>query len=91
MDAGYLTLQIFNGFVNGSFYALLSLGLAVIFGVLRVVNFAHGSFYMLGAFAAYLLGLNLGVGDAYRRVLGRSARREKDFRRGGRGRQLGLS
>lgn len=47
--------------MNGSFYALLSLGLAVIFGVLRVVNFAHGAFYMLGAFAAYLLGVNLGV------------------------------
>ncbi|MGH2715106.1 MAG: branched-chain amino acid ABC transporter permease, partial [Thermoleophilaceae bacterium] len=51
----YLTLQLFNGLVNGSFYALLSLGLAVIFGVLRVVNFAHGAFYMLGAFAAYVL------------------------------------
>jgi len=47
--------------VNGGFYALLSLGLAVIFGVLRVVNFAHGAFYMLGAFAAYLLGLDLGI------------------------------
>jgi branched-chain amino acid transport system permease protein len=47
--------------VNGGFYALLSLGLAVIFGVLRVVNFAHGAFYMLGAFAAYLLGLELGL------------------------------
>jgi branched-chain amino acid transport system permease protein len=40
--------------VNGSFYALLSLGLAVIFGLLGVVNFAHGAFYMLGAFAAYI-------------------------------------
>jgi len=47
--------------VNGGFYALLSLGLAVIFGVLRVVNFAHGAFYMLGAFAAYLLGQSLGL------------------------------
>ncbi len=62
MDPGYVTLQIFNGLVNGSFYALLSLGLAVIFGVLRVVNFAHGAFYMLGAFVAYLLGLNAGIG-----------------------------
>src|ERR1700684_2336312 len=42
------------GLVNGSFYALLSLGLAVIFGLLGVVNFAHGAFYMLGAFAAYI-------------------------------------
>jgi branched-chain amino acid transport system permease protein len=44
------------GLVNGSFYAMLSLGLAVIFGLLGVVNFAHGAFYMLGAFAA-LIGL----------------------------------
>ncbi len=53
MDPAYLLLQLFNGLVNGSFYALLSLGLAVIFGMLRVVNFAHGTLYMLGAFAAY--------------------------------------
>ena len=46
------------GLVNGSFYAMLSLGLAVIFGLLGVVNFAHGAFYALGAFAA-LLGLQL--------------------------------
>src|SRR5947207_3019830 len=58
----YLALQLFNGLVNGSFYALLSLGLAVIFGVLRVVNFAHGALYMLGAFAAYLLLQDFGVG-----------------------------
>jgi branched-chain amino acid transport system permease protein len=48
--------------VNGSFYAMLSLGLAVIFGLLNVVNFAHGTFYMLGAFGAWMtmqyLGLN---------------------------------
>ena len=54
--------QLMLGLVNGSFYALLSLGLAVIFGLLGVVNFAHGAFYMLGAFAA-LLGLQwLGIG-----------------------------
>jgi branched-chain amino acid transport system permease protein len=51
---GQLTL----GLVNGSFYAMLSLGLAVIFGLMRVVNFAHGAFYTLGAFGA-LLGLQL--------------------------------
>jgi branched-chain amino acid transport system permease protein len=51
---GFLT-QTFNGLVGGSFYALLALGLAVIFGLLRVVNFAHGAFYMLGAFGAYVL------------------------------------
>jgi branched-chain amino acid transport system permease protein len=48
--------QLMLGLVNGSFYAMLSLGLAVIFGLLGVVNFAHGAFYMLGAFAA-LIGL----------------------------------
>src|SRR5919206_776774 len=55
MEPGYLAVQVFNGLVSGAFYALLSLGLAVIFGMLRVVNFAHGVFYMLGAFSAYLL------------------------------------
>jgi branched-chain amino acid transport system permease protein len=45
----------FNGMIAGSFYALLALGLAVIFGMLRVVNFAHGAFYMLGAFGAYVV------------------------------------
>ena len=47
--------QAFNGLVGGAFYALLALGLAVIFGMLGVVNFAHGAFYMLGAFGAYVL------------------------------------
>jgi branched-chain amino acid transport system permease protein len=53
--------QLMLGLVNGSFYALLSLGLAVIFGLLGVVNFAHGAFYMLGAFAAYVGLQYLGV------------------------------
>jgi branched-chain amino acid transport system permease protein len=61
MDPAYLALQVFNGLVNGSFYAVLSLGLAIVFGMLRVVNFAHGAFYMLGAFGAYLL-LQAGIG-----------------------------
>jgi branched-chain amino acid transport system permease protein len=47
--------QAFDGLVSGAFYALLALGLAVIFGMLGVVNFAHGAFYMLGAFGAYVL------------------------------------
>lgn len=47
--------QLLVGLINGSFYALLSLGLAIIFGLLRVINFAHGAQYMLGAFAALLL------------------------------------
>jgi branched-chain amino acid transport system permease protein len=58
----YLAVQLFNGLVNGSFYALLSLGLAVIFGMMRIVNFAHGAFYMLGAFVAYILLQQAGVG-----------------------------
>ena len=58
----YMAVQLFNGLVNGSFYALLSLGLAVIFGMLRIVNFAHGAFYMLGAFLAYFLLTQFGVG-----------------------------
>jgi branched-chain amino acid transport system permease protein len=57
-----LVIQIFNGLVNGAFYALLSLGLAVIFGMLRIVNFAHGAVYMLGAFTAYALGEQFGLG-----------------------------
>jgi branched-chain amino acid transport system permease protein len=49
----YIVTQIFNGLVNGGFYALLALGLSIIFGMLRIVNFAHGAMYMLGAFVAY--------------------------------------
>ena len=54
--------QLLIGLINGSFYALLSLGLAVIFGLLRVINFAHGAQYMLGAFVAYLLLQYIGIG-----------------------------
>jgi branched-chain amino acid transport system permease protein len=54
--------QAFNGLVSGSFYALLALGLAVIFGMLRVVNFAHGAVYMLGAFGAVVLSDGAGLG-----------------------------
>lgn len=46
--------QLLLGLVNGSFYAMLSLGLAVIFGLLNVINFAHGALYMLGAFSAWI-------------------------------------
>ncbi|MBF8224423.1 branched-chain amino acid ABC transporter permease [Halomonas sp. 328] len=57
--------QLLLGLINGAFYALLSLGLAVIFGLLKIVNFAHGAQYMLGAFAALLgfryLGINYWV------------------------------
>ncbi|MDE2370079.1 MAG: branched-chain amino acid ABC transporter permease [Burkholderiales bacterium] len=47
--------QLLLGLVNGSFYAMLSLGLAVIFGLLGIVNFAHGALYMIGAYVAYVL------------------------------------
>lgn len=53
--------QLLLGLINGAFYALLSLGLAVIFGLLRIINFAHGAQYMLGAFAALLLLKFMGV------------------------------
>ena len=57
--------QLLLGLVNGSFYAMLSLGLAVIFGLLGIVNFAHGALYMIGAYVAWLslekLGLNYWV------------------------------
>ncbi|MFG2088260.1 MULTISPECIES: branched-chain amino acid ABC transporter permease [unclassified Spirillospora] len=53
--------QAFNGLVGGAFYALLALGLSVIFGMLHVVNFAHGAFYMLGAFGSYVLLDSFGV------------------------------
>ncbi len=49
--------QLMLGLVNGSFYAILSLGLAVIFGMLNIINFAHGAMYMMGAFLAWM-GLN---------------------------------
>ena len=54
--------QLLIGLINGSFYAMLSLGLAIIFGLLRVINFAHGAQYMLGAFVGYLLLAELGIG-----------------------------
>ena len=57
-----LFAQLLVGLINGSFYALLSLGLAVIFGMLNIINFAHGALYMMGAFCAWFLlnvaGLN---------------------------------
>lgn len=58
--------QLLIGLINGSFYAILSLGLAIIFGLLNIINFAHGAQYMLGAFAAWMsltyLGVNYWVG-----------------------------
>lgn len=54
--------QLLIGLINGSFYALLSLGLAVIFGMLNIINFTHGAQYMMGAFAAFLLLQHTGLG-----------------------------
>lgn len=54
--------QLLLGLINGSFYALLSLGLAVIFGLLNIINFAHGAQYMMGAFAAWMLLNYAGIG-----------------------------
>jgi len=54
--------QIMLGLINGAFYAMLSLGLAVIFGLLNIINFAHGALYMVGAFVAWFLLQYLGLG-----------------------------
>jgi branched-chain amino acid transport system permease protein len=54
--------QLLIGLINGSFYALLSLGLAVIFGLLNIINFTHGAQYMMGAFCAYFLLTMVGIG-----------------------------
>ena len=54
--------QLLLGLINGSFYAILSLGLAIIFGLLNIINFAHGALYMMGAFAAWMLLTYVGLG-----------------------------
>src|SRR5215472_7706232 len=57
-----LFAQLLVGLINGAFYAMLSLGLAVIFGMLGIINFTHGAQYMLGAFCAWFLLNGLGLG-----------------------------
>jgi branched-chain amino acid transport system permease protein len=57
-----LFAQLLVGLINGSFYAMLSLGLAIIFGLLNIINFTHGAQYMMGAFCAWLLLNKLGIG-----------------------------
>jgi len=61
--------QLLLGLVNGSFYAMLSLGLAVIFGLLGIVNFAHGALYMIGAYVAFVLLDTFGIGYWYALVI----------------------
>ncbi|MCZ4291005.1 MULTISPECIES: branched-chain amino acid ABC transporter permease [Hoeflea] len=61
VPAAVLLGQVLLGLINGSFYAMLSLGLAIIFGMLNVINFAHGAFYMLGAFVTWLCLTQLGL------------------------------
>jgi branched-chain amino acid transport system permease protein len=56
-----LAAQILIGLINGAFYALLSLGMAIIFGLLNVINFAHGAFYMMGAFLAWIFLQQFGM------------------------------
>ena len=53
--------QLLLGLINGSFYALLSLGLAIIFGLLRIINFAHGVFYMFGAYVVHTVFMDWGA------------------------------
>ena len=54
--------QLLLGLINGAFYAMLSLGLAVIFGMLNIINFAHGALFMMGAFASWMLLQYFGIG-----------------------------
>src|SRR5260221_8324204 len=61
--------QLLIGLINGSFYALLSLGLAVIFGLLNIINFTHRAQYMMGAFVAYFLLNKPGLGYWWALVL----------------------
>ena len=62
VPAPLLFAQLLVGLINGAFYAILSLGLAVIFGLLNIINFAHGAQYMLGAFCAWFLLQWAGIG-----------------------------
>jgi branched-chain amino acid transport system permease protein len=59
MTAQFVFMHLFNGLILGSIYVLLSLGLSIIFGMLGIINFAHGAFYMLGAYCAYTLTTHL--------------------------------
>jgi branched-chain amino acid transport system permease protein len=62
MEPSFYIQLLLNGIVIGVIYALVAMGLSLIFGVLEIVNFAHGEFYMLGAMLAYFLTMNAGIG-----------------------------
>ena len=62
MDLSFLLQLLLGGIVVGVIYALVAMGLSLIFGVLEIVNFAHGEFYMLGAMAAFFLASGVGLG-----------------------------
>jgi branched-chain amino acid transport system permease protein len=62
VDLSFYIQLLLNGIVIGVIYALVAMGLSLIFGVLEIVNFAHGEFYMLGAMLAYFLSMNVGLG-----------------------------
>ncbi len=55
MTTQFVLMQLFNGLILGSLYVLLALGLSIIFGMLGIINFAHGAFFMLGAYTAYTI------------------------------------
>lgn len=59
----YYVQQLINGLVLGAIYALIALGYSMVYGVLRLINFAHGDVYMLGAFAGYYLAIGAGIGE----------------------------
>jgi branched-chain amino acid transport system permease protein len=73
MDFAVLAQQMINGLVNGMSYVLIATGLTLVFGVLRIINFAHGEFYMLGAYLTYyavsLAGLDYAVAAALATLL----------------------
>ena len=69
MSSQALFGQLLVGLINGSFYAMMSLGLAIIFGLLGIANVAHGAFYMMGAFFSWLLLRELGIGYYYALLL----------------------
>ncbi|MDQ2803181.1 MAG: branched-chain amino acid ABC transporter permease [Pseudomonadota bacterium] len=62
MPVSLLLGQLLLGLINGAFYALLALGLSIIFGMLNIINFAHGALFMMGAFAAWMLLHYAGIG-----------------------------